>query len=134
LTSPPRHLSRPVLVVEDNADSRQMMCDFLQATGFPCVSVSDALAALIALQNHRPWLILPDLMMPDMDGAGFRDKQLRLEDPQLASIPVVILSAHPDHGSFQSRMGAVGSLKKPGDLDHLLALLHHLLTVVDAPT
>jgi CheY-like chemotaxis protein len=81
------------------------------------------------LKDHRPWLILLDLMMPGMDGPSFREAQQRLEDPGLASIPVVILSARTDLESFQLRMGAAGFVYKPVDLDRLLALLHHLLPI-----
>lgn len=113
--------ARPVLVVEDHDDSRQMLCDFLGSVGIPCVTATDGNAALLALRTHRPGLILLDLMMPEMDGRRFRQEQLQLEDRELASIPIILLSARPDHETHASGLGAVAAIRKPIDLDRLLA-------------
>jgi CheY-like chemotaxis protein len=74
-----RSMLRPVLVVEDHADSREMLCAFLAVSAFPCVSVTSATDALLALRTQRPWLILLDLMMPEMDGVAFREQQRQLD-------------------------------------------------------
>jgi CheY-like chemotaxis protein len=113
----------PVLVVEDHADSRQMICDLLEACRIPCVTAHNGLAALQALHEHRPSLILLDLWMPDVDGIDFRRLQLALSDSDLARVPVVVLTALPDHQDHVSALGAIAGLQKPVLIDDLLTLV-----------
>lgn len=84
---------RPVLVVEDHGDSRQLLEDFLGCAGIPIVTAANGAEALLRLRESRPCLILLDLWMPEMDGWRFREEQQRLADITLAGVPVVILSA-----------------------------------------
>jgi DNA-binding response OmpR family regulator len=86
-------------------------------------NVADGKAALVALKVHRPRLILLDLTMPEMEGGRFREEQERLDDRELASIPIVLLSARPDHHEHASRIGAVAAIPKPINLDRLLAVI-----------
>jgi CheY-like chemotaxis protein len=64
----------------------------------------------------RPDLILLDLMMPVMDGAGFR--RLQLADARIASIPIVCLSATDSALEVAGRLG-VPCIRKPADWCHL---------------
>jgi CheY-like chemotaxis protein len=110
----------PVLIVEDDADLREMMAQMLSLEGFQAMAVSNGREALEYLHEADvPQVILLDLMMPVMDGWEFRRKQQA--DPALASVPVIVLSALD-----QARAGnldATAFLKKPLDFDHLLALV-----------
>src|SRR5215217_6053475 len=84
-----------VLVVEDDYDLREMMAQLLRSEGFEPEVAGDgveALAKLHALPDH-PHVILLDMMMPRMDGWAFRRQQER--EPDLAGIPVVVVSAAP---------------------------------------
>src|SRR5438067_1769607 len=82
----------PVLIIEDDADLRDMMAQLLSLEGFQSVAVSNGREALDYLgQGVLPDVILLDLMMPVMDGWEFRRKQQA--DRALADIPVVVLSA-----------------------------------------
>jgi len=114
------HKMRPVLVVEDHEDSRDLLCDLFAAVGIPCVTATNGNAALMALRTHRPRVILLDLMMPEMDGRQFRQEQQQLADRELASIPIILLSARPDHDDYASALGAVATIRKPINLDRLL--------------
>lgn len=113
-------MQRPILIVEDHDDSRQMLCDFFESVGLPCVAVSNGYAALDAVKAHRPWLILLDLMMPEMDGRRFREEQRQLDDAELASVPIILVSARRDHAIYAG-LDAVATIPKPIDLDRLLA-------------
>ena len=110
----------PVLIVEDDADLREMMAQLLSLEGFQATAVANGREALEYLHEaNAPQVILLDLMMPVMDGWEFRRKQQA--DPALASVPVIVLSALD-----QARAGnldATAFLKKPLDFDHLLALV-----------
>jgi CheY-like chemotaxis protein len=49
--------------------------------------------ALVKLRESRPWLILLDLWMPEMDGWRFREEQQRVGDSPLAAVPVLLTAA-----------------------------------------
>lgn len=78
---------------------------------------------VLALTSHRPRLIVLDLMMPEMDGRRFREQQRQLADHELASIPIILLSARPDHDDYASALDAVATIRKPIDLDRLHAVV-----------
>ncbi len=111
---------RPVLIVEDDEDLREMMAQLLSLEGFHPATVANGREALEYLHDAAPpQVILLDLMMPVMDGWEFRRQQQA--DPLLAPVPVIILSAL-DSGRA-SDLEASAFLKKPLDFDRLLALV-----------
>src|SRR4026209_1348307 len=82
----------PVLIVEDDEDLREMMAQLLTLEGFVAATVANGREALEYLQHaSKPDVILLDLMMPVMDGWEFRRRQQA--DPDLAPLPVIVLSA-----------------------------------------
>lgn len=118
--TPNRDTFAPVLIVEDDADLREMMAQLLTLEGFAAATASNGREALAYLRtNVAPDVILLDLMMPVMDGWEFRREQQR--DAEMAGVPVIILSALD-----QPRAAGVGAdafLKKPLDFDRLLELI-----------
>jgi DNA-binding response OmpR family regulator len=118
--SSPSHAQRPVLVIEDHDDTRDMVEAYLQAHGFTTIGAPHGLQGLAILRNHRPCLILLDLTMPVMDGWQFRQEQRRLADSDLAGIPVLILSAIDDVGRHARALGAADVIPKPIDFDRML--------------
>lgn len=110
-----------VLVVEDDEDVRETILDTLEDGGVPAAGAPDGAAALRYLRSAqtKPSLILLDLMMPNLNGAQFREQQL--VDPELASIPVVILSADAVTQEACESLQAAGFLRKPVKLATLLA-------------
>ena len=84
----PRH---PVLVIEDNRDTRGAVERLLHIQGYTVVTVGDGQEALDYLQRGGPaCVIVMDIRMPGMDGRRFREQQLA--EPALARIPVVVFS------------------------------------------
>jgi CheY-like chemotaxis protein len=110
--------ARHILVVEDDHDTREMIEQFLAMEGFAVRTASNGEAAMTSLlRDGRPSVILLDLMMPVMNGWQFREAQRR--QPQLADIPVVVVSA----AGPPSRLPPIQAdawLSKPLDLDRLL--------------
>ena|SRR5437868_10885800 len=110
----------PVLIVEDDADLRDMMAQLLMLEGFNAATVANGREALEYLHNgDRPEVILLDLMMPVMDGWEFRRRQQA--DPSVAGVPVIVLSALDQ--TRAADVSADAFLKKPLDFDRLLALV-----------
>jgi CheY-like chemotaxis protein len=110
----------PVLIVEDDADLREMMAQLLALEGYHTAAVSNGQEALEYLQQkNAPDVILLDLMMPVMDGWEFRRHQQA--NPALAGVPVIVLSALDQ--SRTSDVHADAILKKPLDFDRLLELV-----------
>jgi CheY-like chemotaxis protein len=88
------HCAHPpclVLVVEDNAAMRDMLGRVLAKEGWGVVEAVNGQEALERLAEHRPELILLDLMMPEMDGFAFVE-ELRHQEAW-RSIPIVVITA-----------------------------------------
>jgi CheY-like chemotaxis protein len=117
MAGPPRDGKKAmaVLVVDDDEEIREVITEALVGEGYVVRCASNGKKAIEQLQaGLRPGVILLDLMMPVMDGWQFRSRQLA--DPQLASIPVVIISAGSEVRSWPNDCGC---LRKPFDLDQL---------------
>ena len=111
--------TRAILVVDDNDDVRDAMIAALQVAGYEAEGAENGVVALRRLLDEglRPGLILLDLMMPEMDGLEFRERQLLYAD--LAQIPVVIISAFGRQTAVRA-LGVSDYLAKPIDFRRLL--------------
>jgi CheY-like chemotaxis protein len=111
---------RMILVVEDDEDIRMAMVAFLEGEGYRVTAAEHGADALRHLRTSQDMfcLVLLDLFMPVMNGWEFRKQQL--DDPALASLPVVIVSADRGTEMHATSLGAAGSLMKPIDFDRLL--------------
>jgi two-component system response regulator VicR len=107
-----------ILLVDDDADTRRTLREFLTGEGFLVHTGRDGQHALNLLERIKPDLILLDYKMPVMDGKQFLAVMRRT--PQLQNIPVVILSAATREWSG-ANLEVVDVLTKPVDLDTLLA-------------
>jgi CheY-like chemotaxis protein len=107
-----------VLVVDDDADVREMLRMVLEGGGYQVATAKDGADALDHLNGgDLVGLILLDLMMPVLDGEQF----LRAHRSSVRSdIPVVIVSGHGDARDIARTLGANGYLRKPVELDELL--------------
>lgn len=111
-----------VLVVDDDDDIRNDLAEMLREEGFAVETAADGEEALRRLRaGSRPRLILLDLMMPKMNGWDFRAEQRR--DPLLAAIPVAIISGVPKPNDGGAFLDTVAWLRKPFDLDLLMATI-----------
>lgn len=113
-----------VLLVEDDLDIAEAMIDVLVDEGYLVAHASNGREALDLLHHHLdPSVILLDLMMPEMDGSEFRAAQLL--EPELASIPVVVLSADRKAAETARRLGVRDFAVKPLAPDQLVWLVAH---------
>jgi CheY-like chemotaxis protein len=116
-----------ILIIEDHADSREMLQTLLSDQGYTVLVAEDGLAALKLLETERPDFIITDLQMPNLDGVSFV-KRLR-EHSQWGHIPVLVLSALGS-GDLSEAMiaGADGAMRKPLQFNSLTTLIKNLLT------
>jgi len=118
-------LQRDVLVVDDDAATRQTLRDVLQEEGYSVSVAEDGRAALALMRSTiRPRMILLDLMMPGMDGWQLREELLL--DPGLARIPIAVCSVLAPFDR-RSALDVQATLKKPIELAHLLRTVESLL-------
>lgn len=117
-----------VLVVEDMAVSRLLLCQLLQRSGFFCTGAANGGQALEMVHSFRPQAILMDLRMPGID--GFETTRRLKSYESTASIPVLALTGSSEQEDRDSALsaGVDEFLTKPINLDQLLLALrrHHV--------
>jgi len=112
-----------ILLVEDDAEEREATACGFALEGAQVTPAGDGGEALDALRNGlRPCVILLDLDMPGMDGREFRRRQLLW--PQMSSIPVIVVSGHPDLKVATWAMAARAVLPKPVEFARLLRMVN----------
>jgi PAS domain S-box-containing protein len=107
---------RTVLVVDDEADSRDMLSHLLEELGCEVVLARDGVEGLEVARTIHPDLITVDLMMPRMNGWEML-RALR-DDPAVRDVPVIVVSIVAGEGGGQV-LGAVDLLTKPVDREML---------------
>lgn len=121
-----------ILIVDDEAPTRNGLCDLLNTWGYDAKSAEDGLAALRRASTFRPSLVIADLIMPNMDGLDL----LRRLKQEVSHISVIILSGR---GTLEMavqamREGAYDYLTKPVDIQRLQILVEKALEREDILT
>ena len=121
---------KKVLIVEDDADTREYFSTFYSDNGFAVDTAVDGGEALTKVEADAPDLVTLDITMPETSGVRFyRDMK---EDESRVGIPIIIITGvNKDFQSFISSRRQVpppeGFLSKPVELDELLKLTNNLL-------
>ena len=111
--------TRPILVVDDDPDSRELLQRTLESEGFSVVTAATGEEGLELARELRPSLMTLDVLMPSMD--GWSVLQEVKADPELQHIPVMMISIAGDK-DLGYTLGAVECLTKPVDRDKLRRL------------
>ena len=85
-------MSKKILIVEDNEMNRDMLSRRLARKGYEVILAEDGAAGLDMMDNEQPELVLMDMGLPVMDGWTATAKAKA--NPNLATIPVIALTAH----------------------------------------
>lgn len=111
---------KKILVIEDQAQTRNVFLDCLTASGFYAIGAENGLDGLQQVKEQFPDLIICDIMMPQLDGYGVLNT-LR-QDPVTATIPFIFLSAKETRTDLRRGMdlGADDYLTKPCTIEELL--------------
>ena len=120
-------MSKKILVVEDHLDTLDMMTFFLKRQGYVVITANDGQEGFDRALSEAPDLIVTDIQMPNLDGIEMI-KLIRRE-PQLASIPVIVLTAYREGRTMQAiNAGADEVTHKPVRFDTLLDITNTLLS------
>jgi len=116
---------RHVLVLEDDADTREVITVLLEDSGGVVTAAATVAAALSALERVRPDVLLSDLSLPERDGYDFIRSVRALDPARGGSIPAIALTAYASTED-RERVMAAGfqrCLAKPIDLPELVAAI-----------
>ena len=116
-----------ILIVEDNEENRDSLKRRLERRGFEVLIAEDGQKGIDAATSEKPDLVLMDMNMPVLDGweATRRIKAV----PELASVPVIALTAHAMTGDRERAMeaGCTDYHTKPIEFAKLLSQIEHIL-------
>jgi CheY-like chemotaxis protein len=104
-------VARRILVIEDELDLLFPIAELLKDEGYEVLAASDGAEAMRYLREEKPDLVILDLSMPRMSGWEFSG--FKRDDPQIADIPVILLSGNRDIEKHAQELGAVAWLAKP---------------------
>jgi DNA-binding response OmpR family regulator len=115
-----------ILVVEDTADTRELLHLYLTKEGFEVILATDGGEGLYRAQADRPDIIITDITMPNLDG-GAMIRQLRL-DADFAHLPIIAMTAYGKGFCDDAiEAGATDTIQKPFEFGPFIALVKSLL-------
>ena len=117
-----------ILVIDDIPDSTQILSQMLKNAGFRVAVAHSGAEGIRIAKQIKPDAVTLDVMMPGMD--GWRVLQAMKADPQLAAIPVVVVSI-VDNKPLGYRLGASDYLVKPVEPNNLLETLNGVIPTSD---
>ena len=122
--------NRTVMIVDDDADAREALAQFLHTQGYWSLEAVNGQEAIKQLQSsaHPPQLILLDLVMPVMDGWEFLTRLPQLNPGRAVPIVIVITGRDP-----RIVPGATAVLRKPLAVAQLLSLMQRLMPPPEQP-
>ena len=116
-----------ILIAEDERDIRDLISFTLRYAGHEVIATADGAEAVAATREEMPALVLMDVRMPKM--TGYEACEIIKQDPELAHIPVVFLSAKGQEAEVRTGLeaGAVEYILKPFSPDQLAARIQAIL-------
>lgn len=125
----PPNLTEPVeiLLVEDSPTQAAKLAHLLEGRGFTTRVATNGRKALEALRQHKPQLVVSDVVMPEMDGYALC--RAIKNDPALADVPVILVTSLVDAKDIVNGLeaGADNFVRKPYHDDYLLKRIQHVL-------
>lgn len=124
---------KKILLVEDNERNQEIAVEILQETGFIMDVAEDGIIAVDKIKAAKPGqydLILMDIQMPIMNGYEATRQIRALDDPVLASIPIIAMTANAFDEDRKTAFdaGMNGHVAKPINIPKLMELLRDILT------
>ena len=117
-----------IMLVEDHADSRELLVQALRNSGAAVAAFGAARDAFAALERVRPSVIVADIALPDEDGYSFIRRVRAHSTPAIQSVPAIAVTAYatvPDRAEALA-VGFQQHLPKPIDPGRLVQAIHDL--------
>jgi len=121
-----RSLGSSVLVVDDEPQVVWVLQFSLEAEGYTTFAARDGAQALSAILEHRPKLMVLDIMMPTMDGWSVLEQMTQLPREDRPRVIVVSALANLRDRAKAAELGADAFVPKPFNVDDLLGVLREL--------
>jgi CheY-like chemotaxis protein len=115
-----------VLVIEDDSEIRQCLVETLELEGYSVSAAADGREGLQKARDEAPNLITLDLRIPVLSGWQFMT--IRMHDPELADIPVIVISGELQSGYYYHCGDVAARFLKPCDIDALLVAVARYAT------
>lgn len=121
-------MAKKILIVDDKLELRQLLRSYLTEEGFEVFTAGNGQEALFAARDHKPDLVILDLMMPEMSGFEFL-RTYRRE----AETPVIVLTARLEENDkvIGLELGADDYVTKPFSMRELTARIRAVLRRMD---
>ena len=118
---------KTVMIIEDEPDAAEMFAEMMRVNGFRVIKMFSSGPAIPMISQEKPDVIILDVMMPDISGLEVLRYMRR--EPELASIPVIIVSAKSMPSDIKSGIeaGATLYLTKPVGFRELIKSVEQVL-------
>jgi len=117
---------KKILVVDDSADTREMMAKLLELERFAVVTAEDGRAGLNVAESERPDLIITDINMPVLNGLEMIS--LLRRQSWFTNIPILAITAYGSNIALDAiDAGADRAMTKPVEFDSLIEGIRQLL-------
>jgi len=120
---------KTVLIIEDEEDAAELFSEMMRVSGFRVLKTSKSEPAIAMMNNDKPDIILLDIMMPEISGLDIL-RHMR-HDPNLANIPVIVITAKSMPADIKNGMeaGASTYLTKPVGFQELREAVERTLRI-----
>jgi len=131
--SDPHHVRGRILVVDDEPTIGEVVSRYLEVAGYAARVALDGPAALAAVEEERPDLVVLDLMLPGIDGL---EVMRRLRDTDRRRLPIILLTARGEESDriVGLRLGADDYVVKPFSPGELVARVDAVLRRIEPST
>jgi DNA-binding response OmpR family regulator len=119
---------KTVMIIEDETDAAELFGEMMRVNGFRVIKMFSSTPAIPMIAQEKPDVILLDIMMPDI--SGLEVLRFMQREPELAKIPVIVVSAKSMPSDIKSGLeaGAAVYLTKPVGFQDLKQAVEKVLS------
>ena len=123
-------MKKKILVIDDEADIREIVRLYLSEEGYEIIEASNGQEGILKAQRETPDLIVLDIMLPGIN--GFEVAKHLKDDPNTQDIPIIILSVLAQDSQY--RQGILDYISKPFRQEDLVTIVRKVFSKVDGKT
>jgi DNA-binding NtrC family response regulator len=116
--------NKKILVIEDDASSRESLVTFLEETGYNVISTGDGLEGLSLMKNSSPDLVISDNKLPNVDGIELAC----INESFDKKIPFILISGYDNLQEYLKNLGVIEFMQKPIDIKQLKTCIERVFT------